>query len=419
MRRTRAGWYLRGGLLVVTFGMAMLAFESGVGVSDRGGVPEGDLLTHIYYSLGLFVLGGLDLGIPTGGPTPARALLWVAYFAAPLITTSAVLEGAVRLLKPEWLVARMSRDHVVVVGVGRLGMLFLEALRERHPRIPILAVDLDAQRATVQLAQDRFGARFLPADVRLSATLDSLALEEARAVVLLTRDDLVNLEVAWRIAERHPSLRVIAHVADLGMRRMVDRVEHGSGVSIFNSHRTAARKLYQDHLAEHFKQTDPADVVVLAGFGRFGQTILEYLHAAAGSEIGHAVIVDTAGERQARLFRAQVPGTEAIPLSVLERNLDDPQSWTELEAVIAEHLVDVPVEPVFVIGTDDDQLNLRSAIALRALHPESRIFVRCTYESAFTTQIASTMRLELLAVEGMLRQALAERQKEWLTPPAD
>lgn len=395
--------------------MAMVAFESGVGVSDRGGVPEGDLLTHIYYSLGLFVLGGLDLGIPRGGPVFARALLWIAYFAAPVITTSAVLEGAVRLLKPEWLVARMSRDHVILVGVGRLGTLFLEALRDRHPRIPVLAVDLDAHRATVQQAQDRFGARFLPADVRVAATLDSLALEEARAVALLTSDDLVNLEAAWRIAERCPGLRVIAHVADLGMRRMVDRVEHGRGVSIFNSHRTAARKLYQDHLAEHFKQTDPADVVVLAGFGRFGQTILEYLHAAAGSEIGRAVIVDVAGERQARLFRAQVPGTASIPLSILERNLDDPQSWTELEAILAAHFEAAhEVEPVFVIGTDDDQLNLRSAISLRGLHPRARIFVRCTYESAFTSQIAGTMDLELLAVEGMLREALAERQKEWL-----
>jgi len=395
--------------------MAMVAFESGVGVSDRGGVPEGDLLTHIYYSLGLFVLGGLDLGIPRGGPVFARALLWIAYFAAPVITTSAVLEGAVRLLKPEWLVARMSRDHVILVGVGRLGTLFLEALRDRHPRVPVLAVDLDAHRATVQQAQDRFGARFLPADVRVAATLDSLALEEARAVALLTSDDLVNLEAAWRIAERCPGLRVIAHVADLGMRRMVDRVEHGRGVSIFNSHRTAARKLYQDHLAEHFKQTDPADVVVLAGFGRFGQTILEYLHAAAGSEIGRAVIVDVAGERQARLFRAQVPGTASIPLSILERNLDDPQSWTELEAILAAHFEAAhEVEPVFVIGTDDDQLNLRSAISLRGLHPRARIFVRCTYESAFTSQIAGTMDLELLAVEGMLREALAERQKEWL-----
>lgn len=395
--------------------MAMVAFESGVGVSDRGGVPEGDLLTHIYYSLGLFVLGGLDLGIPRGGPVFARALLWIAYFAAPVITTSAVLEGAVRLLKPEWLVARMSRDHVILVGVGRLGTLFLEALRDRHPRVPVLAVDLDAHRATVQQAQDRFGARFLPADVRVAATLDSLALEEARAVALLTSDDLVNLEAAWRIAERCPGLRVIAHVADLGMRRMVDRVEHGRGVSIFNSHRTAARKLYQDHLAEHFKQTDPADVVVLAGFGRFGQTILEYLHAAAGSEIGRAVIVDVSGERQARLFRAQVPGTASIPLSILERNLDDPQSWTELEAILAAHFEAAhEVEPVFVIGTDDDQLNLRSAISLRGLHPRARIFVRCTYESAFTSQIAGTMDLELLAVEGMLREALAERQKEWL-----
>lgn len=146
--------------------MALLAFRTGVGTSDREGLPTADLLTHIYYALGLFVLGGLDLGIPLGGPVEARAMLWLAYFAAPMITTSAVVEGAVRLLQPEWLRRRGLRDHVVIVGIGRLGVLVLETLRERDPRARVLVVDRDGERANVQHATSRLGARFSLGDVR-------------------------------------------------------------------------------------------------------------------------------------------------------------------------------------------------------------------------------------------------------------
>ena len=59
----------------------------GVEVSERDLTGEG-LLGRLYYVLGLFVLGGLDLGTPMGGPAFGRVLLWFAYFGAPLITAS-------------------------------------------------------------------------------------------------------------------------------------------------------------------------------------------------------------------------------------------------------------------------------------------------------------------------------------------
>ncbi|MCZ7680580.1 MAG: NAD-binding protein [Sandaracinaceae bacterium] len=283
MSPRRSGWLLRGGLVLFTFAMALLAFQAGVGTSDREGLPTADLLTHVYYSLGLFVLGGLDLGIPRGGPVEARAVLWLAYFVAPMITTSAVVEGAVRLLQPEWLRRRGLRDHVVIVGIGRLGVLVLEALRERDPRAQVLVVDRDGDRANVQHATSRLDARFSLGDVRTAAALDSMALDRARAVLLLTDDDLVNLEAAWSIAERAPRARIVAHVADLGMRRTVARVEGATAerVQVFNAHRIAAERLYEEHLERHFEDTAARDVVVLAGFGRFGQTILEHLQREA------------------------------------------------------------------------------------------------------------------------------------------
>ncbi len=410
--RQRVGWVARGGLVVLALTMALYAFHAGVGVSDREGLPDADLLTHVYYALGLFVLGGLDLGLPSGGPVGARAVLWVAYFMAPLITTSAVVEGVVRLLQPQWLQRWALRNHVVVVGAGRLGTLFVETLRRRDPKARVLLVDRDGTKASVQQARAQLGARFLLGDVHAPATLDAMAVGQARTIALLTNDDLLNLETAWRIAERAPRARVVAHVGDLGMRRTLAHVDDATAarVDVFNAHRIAAERLYGEHLERHFAKTSARDVVVLAGFGRFGQTILEHLQREARGEVQRAIVVDVHAERRVRLFKAQVPGFEQCELVTIQGDIDDPRTWERVEA--ATH--GLGVEPVLVLGTDDDQLNLRAAIGLRALHPSSRIFLRCVYESTFTRQLARRLAFEVLAVEGMLREALADHQRTWL-----
>ena len=81
---------------ITIFLCGLVGFAMGVDVSERPGIPEADFFTKAYYSLGLFVLGGLDLGTPAGGPLLGRILLWVAYFGAPIWTASACLRSGRR-----------------------------------------------------------------------------------------------------------------------------------------------------------------------------------------------------------------------------------------------------------------------------------------------------------------------------------
>jgi len=403
--------------LVLTVVLAMVAFSCGVGASERAGIPDASPLTHAYYTLGLFVLGGLDLGTPSGGPPALRYALWVAYFLAPLITTSAVVESAIRVMRPDWVRRIALRDHVVVVGMGRLGMMFVEALRERDPQARVLLVAREGFGGNVQVAAARFRAATLQGDVRNAATLEAMQLERARAVVMLTGDDLVNLEVGWQAKRRAPGMRVVAHVADIGMRRLVGRGRYDddayAGVRVFNSHRVAARGLLEEHLEEVFAATAPRDVVVLAGFGRFGQTILEHLLSEAQKEIELAVVIDVAAEQRVRAFRAQVDGTASCEVRCVEGDLDDPKTWEEVELA----LEGLEVEPVFVVCTDDDGRNLRAAIGLRRARAAAPIFVRCVYRSAFTGELSDELDFTVLSVEGMLRQTMRDRVDEWVGPP--
>ena len=409
VRRTRAWWILRGVLPVVALVLALIAFEAGVGLSQRTGLAQESFPTRVYYAVGLFVLGGLDLGLPAGGPPWARSILWVVYFLAPVITTGVVVEGALRLFRPRWLLRLGLDQHVIVVGAGRLGMLVVETIRERDPHRRIVLVDREAQ-GGVELALARFGARFVAGDVRSPATLAQLALDRASLAVFATEQDLVNLEAAWYVAAAHPQVRVAAHVGDIGMSRAVAHVQSDAHVHVFNAHRVAAERLYGEHVQAQFASTAARDVVVLAGFGRFGQTILEYLHGQASDELHDVIVVDVAAERRVRLFRAQVPACADRDITSVDGDLDDPSTWERVEPLLAR----TDAAPVLVLGTDDEAANLRAAVSLRALHPSARIFVRCVYQSAFTNELSRRLGFDVLAVEDILREAIAHEQARWL-----
>lgn len=402
---------LRGGLLALTFALAFAAFRGGVGVSERPGVPDADVLTHTYYALGLFVLGGLDIGVPTGGPAWLRSLLWGAYLLAPVITTSAVVEGALRVLRPEGFRRLALRDHVVVVGLGRLGVMFLEALRLRYPDTHVLVVERDPLPANTELVRT-LGGVVVVGDARDELTIEQMQLSRARAVVMLTNDDLLNLDLGWRLAQR-VSAPITAHVGNIAMRHMVERVSRGEKLgrmTVFNSHRIAAKGLHEQHLRRLFEETEALDVVVLAGFGRFGQTILEHLLDAAQGEIELAVVVDISAEKRVRSFRAEVDLTDDCRLETIEGDLDDPLSWSRVDHAIR----DLQVEPNFVIGTDDDQRNLRAAIRLRESRPNSDIFVRCVHRSAFIEELSAELNLTVLSTDEMLRKTMSASMSTWI-----
>ncbi|HCP45712.1 MAG TPA: hypothetical protein DIU15_06705 [Deltaproteobacteria bacterium] len=422
MHINRAGLFVRIGLLLLAFVLGFAAFRMGAGVSDRAGVGSGDLMADVYYTLGLFVLGGLDLGVPNSGPIVAQKMLWVAYFFAPLIVTSAVVETALKLVRPQTLQLMGLRDHVVIVGMGRTGMLYLEALRLAEPKRKVVVVGREVGEANLVEARERFGAVVLQGDISRRETREALKLHRSVGVALLTDDDLVNLEAAWDIAEEEGdgTVPLLAHVAEVGTRRraaqLLEQSEHSS-IELFNSHEAAAVGLYQEHL-EQLRQTPGESVVVLAGFGRFGQTILAHLEDEFSSprEIRRVVIVDRNASLLFKVFRKQVGRDEThyLPTQVIDGDLADPELWEAIERDLT-----LEDDPVYVLGTDDDWLNIRTGIMLRAAGKVSRqatILVRCFHDSDFIGDMSGRLGLGLvlLPVEKKMRSVLAERHGAWV-----
>lgn len=410
--RSPIGWIWRGALAVSAFGLALYAFRSGVVVSDRPEVLGAGILTHVYYSLGLFVLGGLDLGVPVEGPNFARIALWLAYFLAPLVTTGVLVESALRLLRPAWIQRQNLRNHIVVVGVGQLGELFLETLHAGTSAPPVLLVDTQRSERLLVKARDHYGAPYVCADIRNSSTLDMLALSHAKGVALLTGDDLINLEAAWAVLEAEPAMSIVAHIDDIRMKREMDRLmgdSEGQRIHAFNMHHMAAHRLYEQHLAPRFERTSSRDAVVIVGFGRFGQTMLEHLRQEASNDLERVVIVDRTAKNAVAAFNMQTHES-AFPVDVVDGDAEDPTVWDQLDTLLR----DVAHPPVFIFGTDSDSLNLRLAMLLRKRSRGLEIFVRCFHESRFTAQLSRHYRFHVMALEQMMHEALEELQDQWL-----
>jgi Trk K+ transport system NAD-binding subunit len=119
------------------------------------------------------------------------------------------------------------RGHVVLVGLGSVGMKVLEGLLEAGAE----AVVIERMESNPQLTEARaLQAPLVLGDATLARTLDAANLAEAAAVAILTSDDLTNIETGLAIrdhlGERWADVPVVLRVFD---RQLGHRLEQSFG----------------------------------------------------------------------------------------------------------------------------------------------------------------------------------------------
>ena len=140
------------------------------------------------------------------------ATMLVALFFAAALTAGLVNRVVERSLTG--LVGRRAvprRDHVVVVGLGQVGMRLCLLLRAC--RIPLVAVESDEHGESVGIAKEHG----LPVVIGRGAdpsVMRRLSLHKARAVVAVTSDDLENISVAMTARGIDPEIRTVLRVGD-------------------------------------------------------------------------------------------------------------------------------------------------------------------------------------------------------------
>lgn len=163
---------------------------------------------------------------------PKHWLLRAMHFVLPVVGLGVVLEGIVeigallrdrRTNERTWsiVMAESLSDHVILVGLGRVG--YRTYLTLHRLGIPVVVIDFD-DKAEFLSEVRRDGAPILIGDARREALLDEAGIARARAVVVATNNDLVNLEVALDARQKRPDIRVVMRMFD---QNMADKVHAG------------------------------------------------------------------------------------------------------------------------------------------------------------------------------------------------
>jgi len=109
------------------------------------------------------------------------------------------------------------RDHIVIVGLGSVGLAVATELRASGYEVAV--VDRDENNRYVPQARDA-GISVLFGDATLHETLVNAGIEQARGAAVLTSDDMVNIEVGLAIrdavGDRHIPVALRVFERDLG-----------------------------------------------------------------------------------------------------------------------------------------------------------------------------------------------------------
>ena len=177
---------------------------------------------------------------------PAHPLLRAWCFAVPFLSFIVVSEAVVRLAVllssransgGRWIkaMAAVYSDHVILVGLGRLGTSILAELRKMGK--DVVAIEKRTDAYGVAGAQ-RQNVPVMIADARNEQVLVDMGVHKAAAVIAATNDDMANLEIALDARALQPGIRVVMRMFD---KRIAEKIARNFDIKlIFNTSSIAA-----------------------------------------------------------------------------------------------------------------------------------------------------------------------------------
>lgn len=182
------------------------------------GTPAHEAMQIMYF---------LMLGEPTYSKAPDHPIVEAVVVLAPLIGIIVVFDLITRFSlhvfgrktnQREWVnvVASTYRNHIVLCGLGGVGRKVFQEL-----------IDLGENIVCIEQNEDAIGVRFVRQtdhpviidDARLDHVLQAAGVARAKAVLAVTDDDMVNLEIALDARKTNAEIRIIARIHDEALGR--------------------------------------------------------------------------------------------------------------------------------------------------------------------------------------------------------
>jgi voltage-gated potassium channel Kch len=260
-------------------------------------IHRASLWQAIYLTL-LTALGGANADVHTSGAEQAiQVVLVVAGIAIIPALTATIVEGLVRarLAIAAGGLTEPIANHVIVVGLGNVGTRVIQELHGFG--IDVVAIDRDDRARGVQVAR-ALGIPVLIREANTDEALRAASVETCRALMVLSTDDVTNLETALLGRTVHKNagdsprrLRVVLRLFD---EDFAGRVKRAFDITISRSVSYLAAPAFASAMVGR-------EVIDTISIGRRVLLVAE-LPVGAGSEVEGTFCPEISKPHEVRLF---------------------------------------------------------------------------------------------------------------------
>lgn len=226
-RRWRASWRDTV-LLFREFRIPLLLFIAAIigfgllyhSLAYRAGEPVRTIPEAVYLVLGMTFLQG-------GGSFPGIWYLQLFYFLMPVIGIGILAQGLAdfgvlffnrRARGKDWemAVASTYSNHIILIGLGHLGYHVVQLLHDMEEEVVV--IELNAKKDLMMNIRG-MGIPVIDDDGTRDAALNAAGITKARAIMLCTQNDALNLQMAVKARSMNPKLKVIIRIFDSDFAR--------------------------------------------------------------------------------------------------------------------------------------------------------------------------------------------------------
>lgn len=164
--------------------------------------PSGDLFLEIIWIIfpmfGLFLLGdglaGIGTAIKFGDPTSE---IWNQE------------------------VARIMKNHIVIVGIGNVGFKILKELVKLEYEVTVIDKSTEEGRDEFEEFQEDNRIPTIMGDASREGILEKASVEDASKMIITIDDDLLNLKIALLAKKLNPNIHLVVRMFDLDFGKQI------------------------------------------------------------------------------------------------------------------------------------------------------------------------------------------------------
>ena len=336
-----------------------------------------NFLQVLYMTWQLFILHTIHL------TRRINPYLQVARYLAPSVTSATAIVTLISIYYFQWqrLTLIWSSDHIVICGLGRVGIMLTEVYR-REKRT-VVVIERDGEHNTnIPKAKD-YGAIVFIGDAADPEMLKKVRVQKADRCIACTGDDGLNIHIGLQASyalekiKRDSPLKCSihigwAHLFNLFQMHQIMRNRHKEffAVSTFNVHICGAQEIVTEF--PPFKT--PVDIknpprIVIIGLGRFGRALICEIAAKWAAEVEEGVknnipimIIDEKAIENKEEIDILYPAVEQFcEINPINKNIEKKEFQPE------ELFCDKDGNPVvsrIYICLDNDRLGLQAALKI-------------------------------------------------------